>query len=1142
MFPGIFTPVIIAASLTALNTPPPLGSPGSLPPIQGGGRICLVEDSKTAAYAISQTLRMLGLKVEHFFEAREAFAALCSSQYDLLITDLTLKPGLEQGDDLIKMVRAARDEAVRRLPILVLTGDREGETLLRVFEAGANDHLAKSANTQELSARVNNLLRIKRTYDNLSQSQPIPTVQGLICLIEDSRTYAYVLQKFLKEQGYAVEHFTQAPAALEAIKTRPYDLILTDLRLEGDMDGDALTLAIRQLPDLGKQRLPIIVVTSDQEEATLLAVFAAGANDYLIKPVRNPELLARIRNLIQGKRDMERIQHTGEVSTQPTADAIAPVMSAPSDRARSIDQILPGTDRGTAAAVRRPQVTPPRVGLGARLGEQLGRAVTSYPWLFLLATILLAIGSSAGLQHIGFTDDYRVYFGESNPELRAFDSLENTYAKNYSALFALQAPQGTVFNKELLGAVEWLTDAAWKIPSSIRVDSITNFQHTRSEGDELIVQDLASGSAQMTDEALQKIAQIALAEPLLLNRLVSPSGRTTGINVSLQLAGQSANESQQIAEYCLQLVEQFKAKYPQIPIYLSGMVMQDAAFLEATLRDMESLYPIMLLFVVLLAGILLRSVTGVIAICLIIAAASLSAMGIFGWFGTALSTPSAAAPTIILTVAVGDSLHFLTSFFHLLRQGTAKREALIEAVRLNLAPVFLTTLTNAIGFLSMNYSDAPPLRDLGNIVAVGVAYALLYSMLFLPALMMVLPFKPPKKLHKQPWLERQLTSWAGFVIHRQKAILIGAMAVVPLISAGVALIVLDDNFTKYFDQSYRFRVETDFIRENLSGMDSIEYSLKTGEPGGINDPLYLNRVEQFALWYRKQPGVVHVSALTDIVKRLNANMHNNDPFYARVPEDRNSAAQYLLLYKLSLPRGLDLNNQINLDESASRFTVTLGNASNAQLLALEQSAYEWLQENAPTMMQVRGASPSLMFARISERNIDSMLNGNVVSLLLVSALMLIALRSVPLGLISLVPNVLPALLAFGIWGYFVGQVGLASAVVFAMTQGIVVDDSVHFMTHYVAAKRRRLTAEQAIHETFLHIGPSMLFTSVILAGGFLILASSGFTVNADMGLLTALTFGIALILDMLMLAPLVLWLESLRLSALLMPPQAEADQ
>ncbi len=1099
-------------------------------PSQTGGRVCLVEDSKTAAYAITQTLRMLGLTVEHFTDAREAYAALCLSRFDLLVTDLGLAPGVEQGDDLIKMVRAARDDAVRRLPILVLTGDREGETLVRVFEAGANDHLAKSANTQELIARVNNLLRIKRTYDSLSQTRAAQESQGLICLVEDSRTYAYAIQKALKEQHYTVEHFTDALSALAAIKARPYDLILTDLRLEGNMDGDVLTATVRQLPDPARQRLPIVVITSDQDEQTLLRVFEAGANDYLIKPVRPLELVARLRNLIQVKREFEAsLQKAVNEATPQVLPTVKPREASRTDTAPVVSTSPATTselasERSSTTATHG--TTPVPEIPGVSWGEWLGRWVTAYPWLFLLLTLALGAGSIAGLHYIGFTDDYRVYFSDANPELRAFDALEHTYAKNYNALFVVKAPQGDVFTQETLTAVEWLTEAAWKIPYSSRVDSVTNFQHTQAREDELIVRDLASGAAQFTPEQLDTARKIALAEPLLLNRLVSPSGHVTGINVSLQLPGKSTDENRQIVEYSQQLVRQFQAKYPNIPIYLSGMVMQDAAFLEATLRDMEHLYPVMLLFVVLLAGVLLRSVTGVLAICVIIAAASLSAMGIFGWFGAALSTPSAAAPTIILTVAVGDSLHFLTAFFHQLRQGDSKREALITAMRLNLMPVFLTTLTNAIGFLSMNYSDAPPLRDLGNIVAVGVAYALIYSMLFLPALMMLLPFRPPRNPRKQPWLDRQLNRWADFTIRRQRPILVGSLTLMPLVAAGVMLIVLDDNFVEYFDHSYRFRVETDFIRDNLTGMDSIEYSLKTGEPGGINDPLYLNRIEQFATWYRKQEGVMHVSAITDIVKRLNANMHNNDPFYARIPEDRNTAAQYLLLYKLSLPRGLDLNNQINLDESATRFTVTLRNVSNAQLIALEQRAYEWLQENVPPIMHARGASPSLMFAKISERNINSMLNGNVLALFLVSGIMLIALRSISLGLVSLVPNIFPALLAFGIWGYLVGQVGLASAVVFSMTQGIVVDDSVHFMAHYAAARRRRLAAHQAIRETFLHVGPSMLFTSIILAGGFLILASSGFAVNSDMGMLTAMTFVLALALDMLMLAPLVLWLEA----------------
>lgn len=760
-----------------------------------------------------------------------------------------------------------------------------------------------------------------------------------------------------------------------------------------------------------------------------------------------------------------------------------------------------------------------------KLGASWGAFVTSHPWWTLLAALLLAVSTAAGMSRLSFTDDYRIYFGPDNPELQAFDALERTYSKNYNALFVLAPRNGDMFSRDALAAMEQLTHAAWKVPYSSRVDSLTNFQHTRGGQDDLVVEDLVEHAAKLSPEELQRVKTIALSEPLLVNRLVSKTGHVGGVNVGLQLPGLSPEESHVVVEYCRRLATQLEREFPGIEVHLSGLVMQDNAFYEATIKDLSTLVPAMYLFVIVVTGLLLRSITGILATTAVIAAASAAAMGIAGWMGVALSTPSAMAPTIILTVTVGDSIHVLSAFFQAMRAGRSKTEAMRLSMRDNLQPVFLTTLTNAIGFLSMNFSDTPPFHDLGNIVAIGVGAAFVFSMMLLPALMTILPVRV--RVSDPSQAGSKMTRWSDWVVRHRRRILLLSSVTVPAVLAGMLLIEFDDNYVEYFDQSYSFRNEADFVRDNLTGLDSIEYSLQGQGAGGINDPAYLKKIEQFADWYRRQDGVVHVAVLTDITKRLNVNMHANDPSFYRIPDERELAAQYQLLYELSLPRGFDLNNVINLDKSASRMTVTLSNLSNVKLLALEQRAQAWLRENAPAM-QTPGASPSIMFAHISERNIRSMFTGNIVSLLLVSAIMLIALRNVKLGLLSLIPNIIPALFAFGIWGYIVGQAGLAIAVVFSMTQGIVVDDSVHFLTHYRAARLKGATSLQAIGVTFQRVGPSMITTSVILVGGFLILAQSGFAVNADMGLLTATTFVIALAADMLLLAPLLLLIEDKR--------------
>ena len=303
-------------------------------------------------------------------------------------------------------------------------------------------------------------------------------------------------------------------------------------------------------------------------------------------------------------------------------------------------------------------------------------------------------------------------------------------------------------------------------------------------------------------------------------------------------------------------------------------------------------------------------------------------------------------------------------------------------------------------------------------------------------------------------------------------------------------------------------------------------SLAAGESGGISNPAYLKKIEEFSNWYRAQPNVTHVNTLTDTMKRLNKNLHGDAPDWYRLPDSRELTAQYLLLYELSLPFGLDLNDQINVDKSATRVVVTLNNVTTRELLAIEDSAQGWLRDNAPPSMFATGTGPAMMFAHISARNIRSMIGGNVVSLVLVSGVIMLAIRSLRIGLVSLLPNLIPAGMAFGLWGLLVGEVGMALSVVTALTFGIVVDDTIHFLSKYLHARRDKgLDPHAAVRYAFATVGMALAVTSLILVAGFLVLTFSAFKLNADMGTMCALTIALALAADYLLLPPLLMKLE-----------------
>ncbi|MBE0435617.1 MAG: MMPL family transporter, partial [Methylomicrobium sp.] len=555
---------------------------------------------------------------------------------------------------------------------------------------------------------------------------------------------------------------------------------------------------------------------------------------------------------------------------------------------------------------------------------------------------------------------------------------------------------------------------------------------------------------------------------------------------------------------------------------VTGIAMMNSAFVEAAMNDNMTLVPLMYGIVIVLLLLTLRSVSATVSVVLLILFTITSSLGLFGWFGWHLNPTSAVASTIILTIAVADCIHVLAAFLHAMQQGLDKRHAIQEALRINFKPIALTSLTTTIGFLSMNFSDAPPFRELGNIVAVGVVIALVLTLTLLPALMVLLPVKIRLKTPRE---KSSLSGLANWVVRWRKPLLL-FNTFLGVVLAGIAFNnELNDDFVKYFDETVEFRRATDFLNQNLGGIYSIEVALDTGSEGGISEPLLLRQIDQLVGWLYLQPEVVHVHSITDTFKRLNKNMHSDDNSAYSLPEHRELAAQYLLMYEMSLPYGLDLNDQITIDKSGLRLIITLKSLSTNQILDVEQRINQWVRDHMPEI-GYQMASTTLMFSHIGKRNIKSMIFGAFIALGFISLLLVFAFRSIKLGFISLVPNLAPAAMAFGVWALIDGQVGLGLSVVTSITLGIVVDDTIHFISKYRHARvDKGLSSEEAVRYAFSTVGIAIWMTSVVLACGFFVLSFSQFTVNAQMGLLTAITIAIALLMDLLLLPPLLMVLD-----------------
>lgn len=731
------------------------------------------------------------------------------------------------------------------------------------------------------------------------------------------------------------------------------------------------------------------------------------------------------------------------------------------------------------------------------------------------------IAFSAGLVRLDFDDSYRAFFSEQNPELEAYDAFERRFGQIDNMLFVVAPPSGDVFTPNTLGAVAALTEEAWRLPFAVRVDSLTNHLVSRSVDDDLVVEPLFTDVT--NPAAIAEGKALALSDGQLLHRLLPPDGAVAGVNVGFQLARTDRGEESAALAAGRSLARRIEADFPGHRVYLTGTILVNASFKEAALRDLATLGPLVFIGIVATTWLVLRSLAGAAATAVIVALSVSSAVGLFGWLGLPLTAPSSSAPIMILTLAVADCIHIINTALHGVGRGLPKAEAIAGSLRSNGRAVFLTSATTALGFLSLNFSDVPPLRDLGNITSAGVIVAYGLSMTLLPSLLHALPLGGVQSQRNHAVFDRL----AALIIAHPRRVLAVSAILVTAAASGLPFNTLDDPFVKYFGPSIAFRRETDFIMERLTGMYRIHFGIEAGEAGGATDPLYLERLDAFAAWCRTQPHVTHVDSFSDIMKQVNQAMEGGGADALRLPESRDLAAQYLLLYSLSLPLGRDLTAHVAMDQSATQLTVTMANVSSREIRRFADASEAWLVANAPPPMHAKAIGAPVMFTHIAERNMRSMLIGALAALGGISLLLMASLRSIPYGVITLIPNLAPAAAAFGLWGYLNGQVNLGASLVCAMSLGIVVDDTIHFMARYVRGRKElALPPDEAIRVAFRTVGPALFATSAVLAAGFLVLTLSAFQFNAAMGLLTAITIGCALATDLFLLPALLLVVEN----------------
>jgi len=752
----------------------------------------------------------------------------------------------------------------------------------------------------------------------------------------------------------------------------------------------------------------------------------------------------------------------------------------------------------------------------------LAETIIRYRPLCIIISLLILAGLAQGLSKINFNPDINVFFPENDTLTTSHLKIEDTYSSMDNAVIGIGVKEGTVFTNEILSLIEDLTEKAWKTPHSLRIDSLSNYSYVSADGDDLYIEPFLEGSSTYDLKTLKEKELIIEGEELAYGAIISKDKKTSLINIVFDPPRKDIErEYQESLNYVLGFLEEARKNHPEVDLIISGIVYMEYQSPMLLKAQMPKLMPAAILVILLTLFLLLRSLVAVAGSFLVIIVSVASAMGSIGFLSGDIAQPFIMVPILIATLAVADCVHLFTLYFQNLDSSRKSKEAMLESLKLNLQPLFLTSLTTAIGFLSLNLAPVEPLRGIGNGVAIGVFLAFMFTVLLLAPIVSYFNVKQSKNISFQKNFSRKL---GRFSIKNYKRLLV----IVPVIScflmAFIPLNKTNDNPLEFYSERYTTSAaDSKWISQRIGGTFPVSYELNSQST--VSDPEFLREVDKFSEWLDSNEEVLHVSSLSKIMKNLNKTLHGKQEKWNVIPTESDLSAQYLFFYEMSLPYGLDLTNSISQNKESIKLVASLKELGSLEYREFAKRVKNYASENMPKDMVSIGTGIRPIFALMSNMLITQLTYALGIGIVLITATIILFFRSLRYGMLTSVTNLLPIGVAFGIWAIVSGEISMLVGIGMGTTLGIIVDFTVHFLSKYLHARRQKnLSAEKAVEYAFETVGFALIITSFSLILGFLVLLQAFFIPIHGFVLFSSLAFISALIIDLLLFpALLITW-------------------
>ncbi len=781
----------------------------------------------------------------------------------------------------------------------------------------------------------------------------------------------------------------------------------------------------------------------------------------------------------------------------------------------------------------------------SRFFERIGGWSYDHRWI-VLGVCLAILGLSAAVgSGVRFDNSFEVYFDRNDPAYADYLDYRDDFGSDEVSYIMYEAPDYAhgPWNMEVMRKIEKLTLALEEeVPFVKEVTSLANVEFIEPIPDGLKIYDLLEEFPENQDGLLE-IRRKVLAKPLYVGGLVSADGERASVIIEMEKSSIDPLEeimadpeggtglANLYPQATNNKIEEVLARpeYRGIKFYHTGDVPLNAVINSITADEMTTLGATSFVVVALLLYFFFRRPIGVVGPMAVVGLSIVLSIGIVGALGWELDLMFGMLPTLLIAVGVANSVHIISEFRAYHAELGDRREAVRRTLYLVGTPCLLTSLTTAAGFGAMSIAPIKAISRFAIYSAAGVLAAFLLSVTLL---MVFLTFGRRKVARERTEKEKiqakggrifkDALLWVShFVVRRRVAVLIASVLVFVVSGVGLSRLRVDSNFLNEFSEQGPIRNTTKYVDEIMGGTSSFVYLFDTGEPDGIKEPAVLREIERLQAEADKLTHIVKKTySIVDILKDINQSFHDGDPAYFVLPETRELAAQYLLLYEMS--GGEELIEYVSHDYS--RASLQLGckwtESSLLAEMADELGAYLEAEPLEASTVSITGIGS--LWLKLIDYITASQIYGFLLAFVAIAIMMCLLFRSVPLGLLVMIPNLSPVVLTLGGMGWFDVPLDYVRLLIAPVAIGISVDDTIHHVTRYRYEFLKCRDYQQALHASMMGVGRALFITSTVLILGFLVFTTSIMDSQVTFGVLLASTILLALISDFFLMPALVM--------------------